>query len=58
MEGVLRDDLPTEVLLEMFGRLLFSAIDRTARGDVGVERASAEVVSVFLNGALARPTGV
>ncbi|HEY9390090.1 MAG TPA: hypothetical protein VIR27_10050 [Mycobacteriales bacterium] len=55
---MLRDDLPTEVLLEMFGRLLFSAIDRTARGDVGVERASAEVVSVFLNGALARPTGV
>ena len=58
VEGVLRDDLPTEVLLEMFGRLLFSAIDRTVRGGVGVERASAEVVSVFLNGALARPTGV
>jgi hypothetical protein len=53
---VLRGDVPVDVLLEMFGRLLFSAIDRTARDGIGVEQASADVVSVFLDGVLVRPT--
>jgi TetR/AcrR family transcriptional regulator, mexCD-oprJ operon repressor len=52
-EGILRDDLPAETLLEMFGRLNLAAIDRVTRDHIGVEQASAEVTSVFLHGALA-----
>jgi TetR/AcrR family transcriptional regulator, mexCD-oprJ operon repressor len=49
-QGVLRADLPAEVLLEMFGYLLMSAIQRTTRDQAGVEQASAEITSVFLDG--------
>jgi TetR/AcrR family transcriptional regulator, mexCD-oprJ operon repressor len=51
-EGVLRSDLAPEVLLDMFGRLLLSAIDRVTRENVGVEQASAQITSVFLHGVL------
>ncbi len=52
-EGVLRGDLPAETLLEIFGQLLLTAIDRVTRDHVCVEHASADVTSVFLNGVLA-----
>jgi AcrR family transcriptional regulator len=52
--GVIRADIPERVLLEMYGRLLVSAVDRVARDGVGVEQASADVVNLFLQGALTR----
>lgn len=52
--GLLRQDLPTEVLLELFGGTLQAALRLTQRGQLGLEEASAAAASVFLDGASAR----
>jgi AcrR family transcriptional regulator len=52
--GLLRQDLPTEVLLELFGGALQAAVRLTQRGQLGLEEASAAAASVFLDGARAR----
>lgn len=39
--GLLRQDLPTEVLLELFGGALQAALRLTQRGQLGLEEASA-----------------
>ncbi len=52
--GLLRQDLPTEVLLELFGGALQAALRLTQRGQLGLEEASAAAASVFLDGARAR----
>ena len=53
-DGVLRQDLPPEVLLDLFGGTLMAALNLTQRGELGLEEASAAAASVFLNGARAR----
>jgi len=52
--GLLRQDLPAEVLLELFGGTLSAALKLTERGRLGLEDASAAAASVFLDGARAR----
>ena len=52
--GLLRQDLPAEVLLELFGGALVAALKLTERGRLGLEEASAAAASVFLDGARAR----
>jgi AcrR family transcriptional regulator len=52
--GLLRQDLPAEVLLELFGGALVAALKLTQRGQLGLEEASAAAASVFLDGARAR----
>ncbi len=52
--GLLRQDLPAEVLLELFGGALVAALKLTERGQLGLEEASAATASVFLDGARAR----
>jgi TetR/AcrR family transcriptional regulator, mexCD-oprJ operon repressor len=52
--GFLRQDLPADVLLELFGGALVAALKLTERGRLGVEEASAATASVFLDGARAR----
>jgi AcrR family transcriptional regulator len=54
-DGTLRQDLPVEVLLAMFGGLLETAIDLSTRRGLGVERASAAVATIFLSGVRDRP---
>src|SRR5213596_305542 len=51
--GLLRQDLPAEVLLELFGGALVAALKLTERGRLGLEEASAAAASVFLDGARA-----
>lgn len=51
--GLLRQDLPTEVLLELFGGALQAALRLTQRGQLGLEEASAAAASVLLDGARA-----
>ena len=52
--GLLRQDLPAEVLLELFGGTLVAALELIKRGQLGAEEASAAAASVFLDGARAR----
>ena len=52
-DGTLRGDLPAKVLLASYADLIEGAITRSARSHAGVEDASAAVLSIFLNGALA-----
>ena len=52
--GLLRQDLPAEVLLELFGGALLAATKLTQRRQLGLEEASAATASVFLDGARAR----
>jgi AcrR family transcriptional regulator len=52
--GLFRQDLPTEVLLALFGGALTAALNLTERGLLGLEEASAAAASVFLDGARAR----
>src|SRR6266571_3512951 len=49
--GLLRQDLPAEVLLELFGGALVAALKLTERGQLGIEEASAATARVFLDGA-------
>jgi AcrR family transcriptional regulator len=50
-DGTLRDDLPLEVLAQLWGGLLSGAIRSIGELDNGVERAGAAVSSLFLHGA-------
>ncbi len=52
--GVLRQDLPVDVLLELFGGALLGAVKLRERRHLGLEEASAATASVFLDGARAR----
>jgi AcrR family transcriptional regulator len=52
--GLFRQDLPAEVLLELFGGALVAALKLIERGHFGVEEASAAAASVFLDGSRAR----
>jgi AcrR family transcriptional regulator len=52
--GLFRQDLPVDVLLELFGGALMAAVKLTQRRQLGVEEASAATASVFLDGARAR----
>ena len=54
-DGTLRGDLPAETVLGSYADLIEGAITRSARNHAGVESASAAVLSIFLDGALARP---
>jgi AcrR family transcriptional regulator len=51
--GVLRDDIPVEILLELFGGLLAAVFKLAARGRLGLEDAAATAGSLFLDGAIA-----
>jgi TetR/AcrR family transcriptional regulator, mexCD-oprJ operon repressor len=52
--GLFRQDLPVEVLLELFGGALMAAVKLTERRHLGLEEASAATASVFIDGARAR----
>jgi AcrR family transcriptional regulator len=52
--GLLRQDLPATVLLELFGGALVAATKLIQRNQLGLEEASAAAASVFLDGARAR----
>jgi hypothetical protein len=49
--GALRTDIQLELIGEMFGGLLLAGVRRAFDLGLGVEEASAAVVSVFLHGA-------
>jgi TetR/AcrR family transcriptional regulator, mexCD-oprJ operon repressor len=52
-DGTLRDDIALDVQFEFFTGLLEKGLGIVARGNLGVEQASAAVVDVFLDGARA-----
>jgi TetR/AcrR family transcriptional repressor of mexCD-oprJ operon len=52
--GQLRQDLPADVLLELFAGTIMAAIKLTQRQQLGLEEASAAAASVFLDGARPR----
>ncbi len=52
--GLLRQDLPAEVMLELFGGALQAAVRLTERHQLGLEEASAATAALFLDGARAR----
>jgi hypothetical protein len=52
--GLFRQDLPADVLLELFGGALVAALKLTQHGHLGLEDATAAAASVFLDGARAR----
>jgi hypothetical protein len=54
-EGVLRDDLPNEILHRLFGGLLIAATRLVGERRLEVEETAAITTSVFLDGA--RPVG-
>jgi AcrR family transcriptional regulator len=49
--GALRDDVSLELIAEMFGGIVLAGLRRALEQGLGIERASAAVVSVFLCGA-------
>lgn len=53
--GALRDDLPTDVLVRLFGGLLQAGVELTGERRLGLEDAAAAATAVFLEGA--RPPG-
>jgi AcrR family transcriptional regulator len=50
-DGLLRRDLPLDVLLELFGGALMAAVKLVQQGRLGLEEASAATAAVFLEGA-------
>ena len=52
--GLLRQDLSTDVLLELFGGAIVASLKLIQQGRLGVEEASAAAASVFLDGARAK----
>ena len=52
--GLIRQDLPADVLLELFSGTLLAAIKLTQGHQLGAEEASAAAAAVFLDGARAR----
>jgi TetR/AcrR family transcriptional regulator, mexCD-oprJ operon repressor len=53
-EGVLRADVPVEVLLELFGGLLGAAVRLVGERQLGLEEIAATTTALFLDGARAR----
>ena len=53
-EGIMRTDLTTDVLVDLFGGLTKVALQIAGRNELGAEEASAIITSIFLDGA--RPT--
>ena len=53
-EGVLRADVPVEVLLELFGGLLGAAVKLVGERQLGLEEIAATTTALFLDGARAR----
>jgi AcrR family transcriptional regulator len=49
--GALRDDVSLELIAEMFGGIVLAGLRRALEQGLGIEQASAAVVSVFLCGA-------
>lgn len=54
--GVLRDDIPLELIAEMFGGVVLAGLRWALEQGLGIEEASSIVVAVFLRGAGAAPT--
>jgi AcrR family transcriptional regulator len=52
--GLLRQDLPADVLLELFAGTIMAAIKLTQRHQLGAEEASAAAATMFLDGGRAR----
>ena len=52
-DGTLRDDLTPELLSDLFGGLLHGALRMTVQNHIGIERTSAIVTAMFLDGARA-----
>jgi TetR/AcrR family transcriptional regulator, mexCD-oprJ operon repressor len=58
-QGVLRDDVAPEVLLELFGGLLAGAVKLVGERQLGLEETAATTTALFLDGArLAQPARV
>ena len=55
--GLIRQDLPADVLLELFSGTLMAAIKLTQRHQLGAEEASAAAAAVFLDGARGSASG-
>ena len=53
-QGVLRDDLPPEILQELFGGLLIAAIRLVGERRLGLEETAATTAALFLDGARLR----
>jgi TetR/AcrR family transcriptional regulator, mexCD-oprJ operon repressor len=53
-DSAVREDLPADVLMDLFSGLLRGALDTTASGRRGVEETAAAVTTLFLRGACAR----
>jgi AcrR family transcriptional regulator len=54
--GALRDDIPLELIAEMFGGLILAGLRQALGQGLGIEEASSIVVAVYLRGAGAAPT--
>jgi hypothetical protein len=50
-EGVLRDDLPPDMLPRLFGGLLWSAVKLVGQRRLGLEETAAATAALFLDGA-------
>ena len=55
-DGSVSDDLPSDVLIDLFSGLIKGALDATASGRHGIEEAAATVTTFFLYGASAPRT--
>jgi TetR/AcrR family transcriptional repressor of mexCD-oprJ operon len=53
-EGILRADVPVEVLLELFGGLIGAAVRLVGERQLGLEEIAATTTALFLDGARAR----
>lgn len=53
-EGLIRQDIPTDVVLALFGGTIMAAIKLTRMHGLGHEEASAAAATLFLDGARAR----
>jgi TetR/AcrR family transcriptional regulator, mexCD-oprJ operon repressor len=54
-EGILRDDVPVEVLDKLFGGLLFAAVKLVGERSLGLEETAAATTALFLDGARRPP---
>jgi AcrR family transcriptional regulator len=52
-DGALRDDIPVDVLVDLFSGLVRGALDARASGRRGIEESAAAVAALFLHGASA-----
>jgi AcrR family transcriptional regulator len=50
-EGVLRNDIPAEVMHQLFGGLLIAAVKLVGERQLGLEEAAAATTTIFLDGA-------